>query len=103
MSRTRTVVVQGGGANLYEVVPHGSEFIVRRVEVKLLWNDHYDIGRTRRFEDALSIIRSHSGREIQDISRAGHGSKDIGGRAEPGRVAGTTTAAWSGFSNAAAK
>ncbi|WP_156878074.1 hypothetical protein [Sphingopyxis sp. QXT-31] len=65
MGRTRSVAVQGG--NLYEIGEYDGTFYVRRVKVKLLLNAKSDIGKTRSLDDALSLIRSHSGREIKSI------------------------------------
>ena len=66
MSRRR-VVVEGGGANLYEICEYDGYFLARHVRVKLLWNDRYSIGRARTLEDAFSLIRSHSGRRIRSV------------------------------------
>lgn len=57
----RTVVVEGG--NLYEVGETSGTFYVRRGSG---WSAT-DIGKTRRLEDALSLIKSHSGRQIRSI------------------------------------
>jgi hypothetical protein len=65
MGRTRSVAVQGG--NLYEIGEYDGTFYVRRVKVNLLFNDKSDIGKARSLDDALSLIRSHSGREIKSI------------------------------------
>ncbi len=64
----RKVVVSGGGKNLYEISESNGTFWVYKVNVGLILNDRKQIGKTTRMDDALSIIRSHSGREIDTIS-----------------------------------
>ncbi len=58
----KTVVVQGG--NVYTVGDTSGTFYVKR------GGGHYamDIGKTRSFDDALALIKSHSGKQIRDIS-----------------------------------
>lgn len=60
----RKVVVKGGGANLYRVSESNGTFHVYKVSV---WGSDSAIGTARRLEDALALIRSHSGREIERI------------------------------------
>lgn len=67
MSRTKTVIVEGGGHNLYEIVESDGSFIVYKVIVHLFSNDRKNIGKTRLMEDAISLIRSHSGKNIKSI------------------------------------
>lgn len=63
----KKVVVQGGGKNLFKVSYSSGYFYVYKVDVGLL--DHlHDIGKTRSLEDALTLIRSYSGREIDKIA-----------------------------------
>ncbi|MDP2433145.1 MAG: hypothetical protein Q8O33_14120 [Pseudomonadota bacterium] len=68
MSNTRRVVVQGGGKNLYKISESGGWHYVYKVDVGFLADSAKNIGKTRSLEDALAIIRSHSGRDIQEIS-----------------------------------
>jgi hypothetical protein len=67
MSRTRQVVVQGGGANLYQIYESGRSYTAYRVKVGLLSNDKASIGTAASLDDALALIRSHSGRQIARI------------------------------------
>lgn len=62
MSKKR-VVVKGGGANLYYVSESSGTVYVYKGGV---WSDS-QIGKTKSMSDALSLIRSHSGREIESI------------------------------------
>ncbi len=56
----RTVVVEGG--NVYTVGDSSGTFYVRR-------GGFYgtDIGKTKSLNDALALIKSHSGRQIRSI------------------------------------
>lgn len=67
MSTTK-VVVEGGGSNLYEVQQDGGHYKAFHVRVNLLLpNSRDNVGSARSFEGALSLIRSHSGKEIKRI------------------------------------
>lgn len=66
MTRHR-VIVKGGGANLYYVNESNGRFFVIQKRVGLILDSDTDIGKTRAFEDALGLIRSHSGRGIDSI------------------------------------
>lgn len=63
----RTVVVQGGGANLYEVSDYDGTFYAYKVDVGFISDTRRDIGKTRSLEDALALVRSHSGKQIKEI------------------------------------
>lgn len=63
----KKVVVQGGGKNLFKVSNSSGYFYVYKVDVGLFDRLH-DIGKTRSLEDALTLIRSYSGREIDKIA-----------------------------------
>jgi len=65
--RNRTVVVEGGGANLYRIYESGGRFTAYKVNVRLLSNDETRIGSGRSLEDAISLIQAHSGRRIRSI------------------------------------
>jgi len=68
MSRTIEVVVEGGGANLYEIYESDGRFTAYKVQVKLLMpNSKRKIGSARSLEDALSAIKSHAGERIKSI------------------------------------
>lgn len=67
MSKIRNVVVEGGGANLYQIREYSGEFTAYKEDVKFLGSDYTRIGTTRSLEDAIALIRSHSGREIKDM------------------------------------
>lgn len=60
----RKVVVRGGGENLYYISDSGSWFYVTKGSV---WGSGTDIGKARCLEDALAIVKSHSGRDIEKI------------------------------------
>lgn len=67
MSTDRKVVVKGGGKNLYKVSEYNGWFHVHKVVLGFLSNDNHSLGKTRSLADALDLIRSHSGREIQEV------------------------------------
>lgn len=67
MANQKKVVVKGGGENLYRVTVSGRTHSVDKVSVGLISNSYKNIGKADSLEDALSIIRSHSGREIDKI------------------------------------
>lgn len=58
----RTVVVEGG--NVYTVGDQSGTYYIRRGAG---WSGT-DIAKTRSLEDALTLIKSHSGRQIRSIS-----------------------------------
>lgn len=65
---TKTVVVDGGGANLYKISDAGGRYTAYKVAVNLLLpNSRNSIGSARTLDDAVTLIRSHSGKEIQSI------------------------------------
>lgn len=68
MARERKVVVQGGGKNLYRVNEASGKYHVYHVNVGFIENSTNPLGSASSLEDALAIIRSHSGREIKEIS-----------------------------------
>ncbi|HXI86869.1 MAG TPA: hypothetical protein VNH64_05390 [Parvularculaceae bacterium] len=64
------VVVHGGGANLYRIWKKRSKFIVDKVDINFIPPDSYTkIGEADTFEDALEIIRRHSGHQIESVRR----------------------------------
>ena len=63
----RDVVVEGGGSNLYEVSEYAGEFYVYKVSVGLFSDDRTSIGTCNKLEDALTLVRMHSGRNIKSI------------------------------------
>lgn len=63
----RKVVVQGGGKNLYKISDYSGKFSVYKIDVGLIFDDSRKIGSARSLDDALSIIRSHSGKQIERI------------------------------------
>ena len=67
MGRTREVVVQGGGANLYKVYEYDGRFTAYKVNVRFLGNTQDTIGTARSLEDAIALVRAHSGRQIKSI------------------------------------
>jgi hypothetical protein len=56
------VVVKGGGENLYYISESSGIFYVYKGSV---WGSDTQIGKTRDKADAISLIRSHSGRDIE--------------------------------------
>ncbi len=60
----KMIVVTGGGENLYYVSESSGTIYVYKGSV---WLSDKLIGKTRTMEDALSLIRSYSGRDIEDI------------------------------------
>lgn len=67
MSKDRQVVVKGGGRNLYRVTEYDGTYHAYHVRVGFLGNNDHSIGKTHSFTDALDLIRSHSGKEIEEI------------------------------------
>ena len=65
---TKKVVVTGGGNNLYRIYISGSRHVVSQVDVNLFSDDINVIGEARTMEDTLNIIKSHSGKSIENIS-----------------------------------
>ena len=60
----KKVVVRGGGENLYYVSDYSGVFYVTKSSGMF---GKTDIGKARNFDDALAIIKSHSGRDIEKI------------------------------------
>lgn len=62
----KRVVTQGGGDNLFKITG------TNKLEVFIVSGDFFGrtkkIGGARNLEDALSIIKSYSGKQIKDIS-----------------------------------
>lgn len=67
MAATRSVTVEGGGANLYEISEYRGRYTASHVRVGLLSNSRTSIGTGGSLEDALSLIRVHSGKQIKNI------------------------------------
>ena len=59
----KKVVVKGGGNNLYYISESSGTIYVYQSGG---WNDT-SIGTVKSMEDALALIRSHSGRDIESI------------------------------------
>ncbi len=66
MSKKR-ITVSGSGHNLYKVSNSSGWHYVYKVEVKLPFNNEISVGKSRTFDDALSLIKSYSGRSIVKI------------------------------------
>lgn len=64
MANKTRVIVKGGGANLYEVSESGGWFYAYQISVGV-FDSRHEIGKARTFEQALSLIKSHSGRGIE--------------------------------------
>jgi hypothetical protein len=67
MAKRRRVVVRGGGSNLYEIDEYDGSFTAYRVRVSLLGDSRDRIGTAGSLEDAFSLIKSHSGRQIASV------------------------------------
>lgn len=67
MSNDKKVVVKGGGKNLYKITESGGWYCVYKVDVGLMSNSSNNIGKTKSLPDALDLIKSHSGKDIQEI------------------------------------
>ena len=53
---------------LYRIIISGNKYIVSVDKETLFFlSDYHRIGETRSLEDALSLIRAHSGSEIKEI------------------------------------
>lgn len=62
----KRVVVQGGGQNLYKIVGT-NKLEIYHVKVGTFTDSKSNIGSSRNLEDALSIIKSHSGNQIKEV------------------------------------
>ena len=62
----KKVVVRGGGDNLYYVSDSSGVFYVTKGGGGM-FGGKTDIGKARNLDDALAIIKSHSGRDIEKI------------------------------------
>ena len=65
---TKRVIVSGGGDNLYRISESGGKFIVSQVDVGTFTDTFNRIGESRSLDDALSIVKSHSGNSISKIT-----------------------------------
>ncbi len=65
---TKRVVVTGGGNNLYRISIYNGKYTVSQVDVGAIFNDYNVIGEARSMDDALSIIKAHSGQSIKKIT-----------------------------------
>lgn len=66
MGSTTKVVVRGGGRNLYEISESSGWFYAYQVKVNL-FDERNSIGKASTFDQALNLIRSHSGRDIESV------------------------------------
>ena len=60
----RRVVVKGGGRNLYFISEASGWVYVYHGSV---WSGDTQIGKVRSVADALSLIKSHSGKDIESV------------------------------------
>lgn len=65
---TKRVVVSGGGQNLYRITGSGSSFIASKITINTFIDDVKRVGKAGSFDDALSLIKSHSGKSIEKVS-----------------------------------
>lgn len=66
--RDRKVVVQGGGENLYRISESNGKYYTYKVRVGFFSDSSLSIGQAKTLEDALALIRVHSGKEIKEVS-----------------------------------
>jgi hypothetical protein len=66
MADKTKVVVRGGGENLYEVSESSGWFYAYKVS-GLVFSSRTSIGKAKSFDQALDIIKSHSGRGIKKV------------------------------------
>lgn len=66
--KDRKVVVQGGGQNLYKICEYDGKYTAYKVDMGIFLSSTSRIGTARSLEDALTLIRAHSGREIEEIT-----------------------------------
>ena len=57
-------MAKGGGKNLYNISEYDGWFYAYQGDG---WFSN-EIGKTRNLKDALDLIKSHSGKEIEEIS-----------------------------------
>lgn len=65
---TKRIVVSGGGQNLYKVSGSGSTYTVYKIIANFFFDDIIEVGSAGSFDDALTLIKSHSGKRIEKIS-----------------------------------
>lgn len=64
---SKKVVVSGGGSNtVFKVSSYGDTFYIYKLEG--IFGTERKIGETRSFEDALTLIRSFTGKDVESIS-----------------------------------
>lgn len=66
MSRVRKVTVEGGA--LYEITEYEGKYWASKVTVEILNDSRTSIGSARKLDDALALIKAHSGRQIRSVS-----------------------------------
>lgn len=64
----KRIVVNGGGNNLYRISGSGSSYYVSQIIVNTFIDDVISVGTAGSFDDALSLIKSHSGHSIKNIT-----------------------------------
>ena len=64
---SKRIVTQGGGQNLYKITG-SSSLDIYQVKVGIISDSKIKIGSSRNLEDALTIIKSHSGNQIKSIT-----------------------------------
>ena len=60
----KKIVVKGGGSNLYYVSESSGTIYVYKGGG---WGSDTQIGKTKTMEDAIALIKNHSGRDIESI------------------------------------
>jgi hypothetical protein len=66
MARTRKVSMEGGA--LYEVAEYDGKYWASKVKVEMAGDFRTSIGSARSLDDALALIKAHSGKQVRSIS-----------------------------------
>ena len=66
----KKVKISGGGKNLFKVSSYNGRYTVYEVSVSMLpvFDNYKKIGKASSLDDALSLIKAHSGKSIVSIS-----------------------------------
>ena len=64
MASVIRVVVEGGGHNLYYIRRRHDEYQIYHHRVGLIWDDENLVGTADDSDEAIEMIKSHSGEDI---------------------------------------
>jgi hypothetical protein len=65
---TKKIVVEGKGMNLFKVVESYDWFYAYEVDPGFFSDTNKSIGKSRSLADALTLIRSYTGKNISSMS-----------------------------------